>query len=50
MTRIRDNGTVMVLNVRFQISRTLAGATAHIVEENTTSDHVCAGTVLGAPG
>lgn len=34
MTRIRDNGTVVVRQTRFQLSRSLAGATADLVEED----------------
>lgn len=33
MTRIRDTGSVVVRSIRFQTSRTLAGSTAYIVEE-----------------
>jgi putative transposase len=33
MTRIRDTGSVVVRSTRFQTSRTLAGSTAYIVEE-----------------
>jgi putative transposase len=36
VTRIRDNGTVMVRHIRFHVSRTLAGATAYILEEEKT--------------
>jgi transposase InsO family protein len=33
VTRIRDTGSVVVRSIRFQTSRTLAGSTAYIVEE-----------------
>lgn len=36
MTRIRDTGSVVVRRIRFQTSRTLAGSTAYIVEEEET--------------
>jgi len=36
MTRIRDTGSVVVRSTRFQTSRTLAGSTAYIVEEEKT--------------
>lgn len=36
MTRIRDTGSVVVRSIRFQTSRTLAGSTAYIVEEEKT--------------
>ena len=32
LTRIRDTGTVVVRSIRFQVSRTLAGSIAYIVE------------------
>ena len=34
MTRIRDNGTVVVCQARFHVSHTLYGAIAYLVEED----------------
>lgn len=34
MTRIRDNGTVFARGTKFQVSRTLAGTLAYLVEED----------------
>jgi len=34
MTRIRDNGTVFARSTEFQVSRTLAGTLANIVEDD----------------
>jgi transposase InsO family protein len=36
MTRIRDNGTVFVRGIRFQVSRTLFGTLAYLVEEEAS--------------
>jgi putative transposase len=47
LTRIRDTGTVVVRAIRFQVSRTLAGSIAYIVEtENTVQVFNDAGTLL----
>jgi len=36
LTRIRDNGTVFVRGIRFQVSRTLFGTLAYLVETETS--------------
>ncbi|MDO8382023.1 MAG: hypothetical protein Q7T17_03475 [Microbacterium sp.] len=36
MTRIRDNGTVFLRRTRFQVSRTLAGEVAYLLETPET--------------
>ena len=47
LTRIRDTGTVVVRAIRFQVSRTLAGSIAYIVEtEHTVQIFDDRGTLL----
>jgi putative transposase len=47
LTRIRDTGTVVVRAIRFQVSRTLAGSIAYIVEtEHTVQVFDQAGTLI----
>ncbi len=36
MTRIHDNGTVFVRGTRFEVSRTLFGTLAYLVETNAS--------------